>query len=114
MFATSRSVSSSQLLLCFPFTHSAQVLSEGFQEGTATDFKAGFPVQEDPYRDDYEYLSDSDLDSVDDMEIPEDSLFAEGIPSANESSVDVHAPSPDQKIETASVYEPLVSFHQRR
>ena len=55
-------VSSSCILRCSPCIHPVIVLSEGFREGTTTDLRAEFPENEERYRDDYEYSSDSDLE----------------------------------------------------
>ena len=39
-----------------------EVLSDGFSEGQARDINGGFPSDSRPYTDDYDYLSDSDLE----------------------------------------------------
>jgi hypothetical protein len=46
--------------LAFDFSHSFQVLFEGYSEGTTTDIRADHPSEE--YRENYEYPSDSDLE----------------------------------------------------
>ena len=40
------------------------VFSDGFSEGTSKNLRDGFPSDEEPYTDSYEYLSDSDLDEA--------------------------------------------------
>ena len=48
------------------------VFSDGFSEGTLKNLRDGFPPDEEPYTDSYEYLSDSDLDEVEgDTEVDE-------------------------------------------
>lgn len=43
-----------------------EVLSGGFSEAcNVADFDAGFPVDQDPYTDEYDHFSDSDLDDSD-------------------------------------------------
>ena len=49
------------------------VVSDGFSEGALKNLREGFPPDEEPYTDSYEYLSDSDLDE------------AEGFTEADES-----------------------------
>jgi len=39
-----------------------EVLSDGFSEGQTRDINRGFPSDSRPYTDDYDYLSDSDLE----------------------------------------------------
>ena len=39
------------------------VFSDRFSEGTLKNLREGFPSDEEPYTDSYDYLSDSDLDS---------------------------------------------------
>ena len=38
------------------------VFSDGFSEGRTRNIDEGFPSNSDPYADDYDYLSDSDLE----------------------------------------------------
>lgn len=44
-----------------PSSHLSPVLSDRFSEGVITDLNSEFFQNETPYRDDYEYLSDEDL-----------------------------------------------------
>jgi hypothetical protein len=53
-----------QLSLILP-----KVLSDGFQEGVKKDLRTGFPEDQDDYTDDYDYLSDSDLESINGEEV---------------------------------------------
>lgn len=39
------------------------------------DFDAGFPVDQDPYTDEYDHFSDSDLDDSDDSDFAVSTLF---------------------------------------
>jgi len=39
-----------------------EVLSDGFSEGQTRDINGAFPSDSSPYTDDYDYLSDSDLE----------------------------------------------------
>jgi len=54
------------------------MFSDGLSEGRARDIDGGFPFDSRPYADDYEYLSDSDLEDgpscseEEDKEPPED------------------------------------------
>ena len=38
------------------------MFSDGFSEGKLRDIKGGFPPDSNPYTEDYDYLSDSDLE----------------------------------------------------
>jgi hypothetical protein len=46
-----------------------KVLSDGFQDGVKKDLRAGFPEDQIDYTDDYDYLSDSDLESINGEEV---------------------------------------------
>ena len=70
-----------------------QVLFGTFSEATTTNLRAGFPENKDAYRDDYEYLSDSDLeDEI--LELPEahdddgETSAVEEVSSESEHSLD--------------------------
>jgi len=44
------------------------VFSDGFSEGQTRDINGGFPADSHPYTDDYDYLSDSDLEDEEPQE----------------------------------------------
>lgn len=50
------------------------VFSEGFSEGALKNLRDGFPPDEEPYTDSYEYLSDSDLDETEGSTEADESL----------------------------------------
>lgn len=53
---------SSPVLIKNLFSHYFLVLAEGFSEGAIADLALGFPQDKASYRDDYEYISDEDLE----------------------------------------------------
>ena len=52
----------------------SSVFSDRFSEGELKNLRDGFPPDEEPYTDYYEYLSDSDLDEVEDYTEADESL----------------------------------------
>jgi len=88
------------------------VFSDGFSEGQTKDINGGFPSDSHPYTDDYDYLSDSDLEdghscSEEEEEgLPEDD--GSELPSSlqdSESQMPLTPPSEDLPQPAADVTE---------
>ena len=93
-FLVSRCITSSFIL--HVLRHLA-VFSDRFSEGTLKNLKDGFPPDEEPYTDSYEYPSDSDLDEVEgDTEAdgsPNDGTVTDH-PACEKGSTHTKRPSP--------------------
>jgi len=79
------------------------VFSDGFSEGQTTDISGGFPSDSSPYAEQYDYLSDSDLEDADESSLSEgeDEEPPEGEPKSKQGLGDAPTSDPPSPAETS-------------